>query len=85
MSIVNLDDECIICYEELHDEYITPCKHPVHHYCFLKTNKNTCPMCRQTITYPLQPVNCDYVGDLYTISMLLIIVIFMTLFFLLWR
>lgn len=81
MSIANLNDECVICYEELHDEYITPCKHPVHHYCFLKTDKDTCPMCRQNITFPRQPLNCNNINDFYIVSLLFVIVIFLSLFF----
>jgi len=52
-EIIPLYDECVICYDSiLQQEYIEPCKHPVHIDCFLLTRKNTCPMCRQLVTSP---------------------------------
>jgi hypothetical protein len=50
---IPLYDECVICYYSIIDKHhIEPCKHPVHINCFLKTKKDTCPMCRQLVTYP---------------------------------
>lgn len=50
---IQLYDECAICYNSITDKrHIEPCKHPVHINCFLMTKKDTCPMCRQIVTYP---------------------------------
>lgn len=50
---IPINDECVICYDAItNKEYIEPCKHPVHHQCFLMTKTNTCPVCRQLVTCP---------------------------------
>jgi Ring finger domain len=47
------DDECIVCYETLCDQDILePCRHHVHRHCFLKTESNLCPVCRQVVKKP---------------------------------
>lgn len=52
-EIIPLYDDCVICYDSIiEQDYIEPCKHPVHIDCFLLTRKNTCPMCRQLVTHP---------------------------------
>lgn len=59
-EIIPLYDECVICYYSIMEQrYIEPCKHPVHINCFLLTKKDTCPICRQNVTYPRIPKD-DY-------------------------
>lgn len=59
-SSIQLYDECVICYNSIMEKrHIEPCKHPVHINCFLMTKKDTCPICRQNVTYPKIPMN-DY-------------------------
>lgn len=43
-------EECFICYEEIKDdnEYLS-CGHWMHRSCFAKTNKDTCPICRNKV------------------------------------
>ncbi len=43
-------DECPICYESLQNEtQPLSCGHWLHRKCFLKTKKNTCPICRSIV------------------------------------
>jgi hypothetical protein len=55
---IPINNECVICYDSItNNEYIEPCKHPVHHQCFLMTKTNICPICRQNVTCPLFKCN----------------------------
>jgi hypothetical protein len=57
---IPINDECVICYNSItNNDYIEPCKHPVHHQCFLMTKKNICPVCRQIVTCPSFRCNID--------------------------
>lgn len=59
-EIIPINDECVICYDSItNNEYIEPCKHPVHHQCFLMAKTNLCPICRQLVTSPLFKYKCD--------------------------
>lgn len=47
-----MTDECSICFDCLPTDknfLITECGHKFHHSCFKKWEKDTCPMCRQSV------------------------------------
>ncbi len=47
------ENECAICYETLCDrDILKPCRHRIHKHCFLQTNSNRCPICRQIVRKP---------------------------------
>ena len=50
--------ECPVCYEnvEVKDIFITPCNHHICNNCTTKC-KNTCPMCRQEMSYIPEEIN----------------------------
>lgn len=43
-------EECFICTDALGDkDNLLSCGHWMHRSCFLKTNKDTCPICRKKV------------------------------------
>ena len=48
------DEECAICYDAItkHD-VLEPCGHKIHASCFLLSQSELCPICRQIVENPL--------------------------------
>jgi hypothetical protein len=42
-------EECIVCYESIHDNDLLSCGHYIHKKCIIKTNKTYCPICKKEI------------------------------------
>ena len=54
-------NECAICYESVHShDILEPCKHYIHKKCFLLTQSNTCPLCRQIVYNPTPNIYLNY-------------------------
>jgi len=56
---LNKSSECNICYEELGTSGVCmnyPCGHVFHCACIRRWNRNTCPMCRQSVTTVLENI-----------------------------
>lgn len=48
-------EDCLICTEELGDkDNLLSCGHWMHRSCFIKTHKETCPVCRKKVKLSIE-------------------------------
>ncbi len=68
-------DECVICYEPVceHD-VLEPCRHRMHRHCFLKTENDLCPVCRQRVKIPPKPISRTERNFITTIQFVAIVI-----------
>lgn len=62
-----MTDECSICFDCLPTDknfLITECGHKFHYSCFKKWEKDTCPMCRQSVIEPDDNI-VDHLAELF--------------------
>mgnify|MGYP001204756129 CR=1 FL=1 len=86
MSYVNSDidiEQCCCCLENINkvNNTITKCGHSIHTSCLIKwvrTGKNTCPLCRDTLTdketnslsYDINSITTQYLATEYRLRTL---------------
>lgn len=67
-KIKTMTEECSICFECLPTDknfLITECYHKFHYSCFKKWEKDTCPMCRQSVTVDSNDNIVNHLSDLF--------------------